>query len=66
MAYGGQPLTTNFGMEEEPAYLALKEHLEGMKLWENFLEYDDLRSQYWRIISPHTFVGGLEWVSSEK
>jgi hypothetical protein len=66
MPYGGQPATVNFGIEEDPAYLALKEHLEGSELWENFLIYEELRWQYWSIISENIFDGAPEWVSSQK
>lgn len=66
MPYGGQTLTAEYPIEEDPAYLALKEHLEVGELWKNFLRYQDLRWQFWGIILPHTFHGSPEWVRREE
>ena len=44
--YGGQPLTADYGIEQEPAYRALEEHLTGGELWRNFQRYQELRLDY--------------------
>lgn len=66
MLYGGQPLTASYGIEGEPAYQALEEHLRGGELWQTFQRYQEHRWDYWSIQSDHQYLGNAGWIESEQ